>query len=282
MLATIINFSSNEARFLRHCLEEARLFSDQILIPVCDHFFDGKPENSSLLQGIYQAHPDITFLQYAWSKDNFYGRHSTHFWHNLSRLIGTYYVKSEITHILFLDVDEIVEGKRFARWLRTFPLSEYSALHLACYWYFREASYRAKKIEDTPLLTCKSALHYDALMNSEERGGTYQILEGKKLRYACKEDPLIHHYSWVRSKEECLRKVRSWGHSCERDWERHVEEEFSKPFSGRDFVHGYTFTKVEPYLKTGSYQPSNQKPDNVHYLTTRDIHKIDLELKFGA
>ena len=284
MLATIVNFSTNEALFLRHCLEEALLFSDQIIVPVCDHFFDATAENRELLDAIYAAHPEVQFVEYAWSEKNFYGRHPTHFWHNLSRLPGSYFLSPETDYVLFLDVDEIVEGSRFASWLQQFPLSDFTALRLACYWYFREAEYRALEWEDGPLLISKAAVHYDSLMHPHERGGTFQLAQGAKERRVAGSDqlPMVHHYSWVRSKEALLRKVSAWGHRDERDWRALVEAEFSKDFSGTDFVHGYSFVEVEPYLKPHHYSPSQQRVDNVIRLSTSDIHKIDLELKFNV
>ena len=85
-LATVINFSTNEAPFLSHCLEEVAHFSNQIVVSICDHFFDGTPEDLALLHSIYHAHPHVQFIQYAWSDKNFYGQHSTYFWHNLTYL----------------------------------------------------------------------------------------------------------------------------------------------------------------------------------------------------
>lgn len=284
MLATIINFSSNEALFLKACLEEALLFSDQIIIPLCDHFFDGTPENRELLEAIYAAHPEVQFIEYAWCKENFYGGHPTNYWHNLSRLIGWAFLLPEIDYVLFLDVDEIVEGRRFAHWLKHFPLTNYAALRMACYWYFREAKYQALQWEDTPLLISKTALHYDAIMHPYERAGTLHLARGEKLRHVTSEEglPMIHHYSWVRSKEALLRKVSCWGHREERDWRSLVEAEFAKEFSGTDFVYGYSFKEVEPLLRPHYYLPTSKKGGNVHYLKTPDIHKIDLELKFFA
>lgn len=279
MLATIINFSTNEALFLRHCLEEALCFSDQIIVPVCDHFFDGTPENRQLLDSIYAAHPEVQFIEYAWSKENFYGGHPTHFWHNMSRLLGTHFLRADIDYVLFLDVDEIVEGKRFADWLKT---CDCTAARLACYWYFREANLQALQWEDTPLLVRKAALHYDAIMHPHERGGTFQMAEGKKLRGVTSDEqlPMVHHYSWVRSKEALLRKVNAWGHRDERDWRSLIEAEFSREFSGKDFVHGYSFKQVEPFLKKHEYSPGKGNP--TIYLNTTDIHKIDIKLKFNV
>ncbi|MDN3505626.1 MAG: hypothetical protein P0S96_00140 [Simkaniaceae bacterium] len=274
MLATIINFSSNEASFLTQCVEEALFFSDQIVVCFADHFFDGAAENLPLIYGIAEEHPEITFIQYPFSKENFYGDHPPSFWHNMSRMIGYHHTQGE--YLLFLDVDEIAEGKRFARWLETTALID--AMRLANYWYFREAKYRAKTIEDTPLLVRRGALEYEGLMHEKERAGLYHVLKGKKKRLVGQEAPFFHHYSWVRNKEQMLRKVRSWGHRGERDWEKLVMEEFEGEFSGIDFVHGYAFEEVEPKLLTCQYKPVSETPKNVRILSTRDVHKMDLTI----
>jgi len=36
----------------------------QNIVPVCDHFFDGSPENRPLLEKIYSAFPEILFIEY--------------------------------------------------------------------------------------------------------------------------------------------------------------------------------------------------------------------------
>lgn len=60
--------------------------------------------------------------------------------------------------------------------------------------------------------------------------------------------PLAHHYSWVRTKGEMLKKVETFGHKSDRDWVALVEKEFSHEFSGKDFVSGYEYETVEPYI----------------------------------
>lgn len=282
MIATIINFSTNEAAFLGQCLKEALLFSDQILVITCDHFFDGTPEDQQLLNGIYTAHPNIQFIQYPWSKENFYSDYPPQYWHNQSRLIGTAFLQEAITHVLYVDVDEIIEGRRFAKWLKTFPYKNYCAIRLACYWYFREPSLQATQIEDACLFINRKNVTYESLMQKRERVGMLNACTGKTLRFVEKDHPLVHHFSWVRSEEGLLKKVKTWGHRVERDWENLIKKEFSSSFSGTDFVHGYTFKIVESYLELSQYDLSEAKPPNATFLTTHDVHKIDLSLKFGA
>lgn len=58
-------------------------------------------------------------------------------------------------------------------------------------------------------------------------------------------NPIVHHFSWVRNKEDMLKKVKNWGHNSDKNWINLVEKEFSRPFNGTDFVHGYEYNIVE-------------------------------------
>lgn len=263
-IGTIINFSTNEARFLGACIEEAKKFSEQVIVTVCDHFFDGVPENRALLESIYAAHPEVEFVEFPFGPH--YG--PAH-WHNMGRLMGWAHAGAET--LLFLDVDEIMEGEVFSRWLNGFPYRDYEALRLACYWYFREACYRSREWEDTPLLIKRSALSYELLMHTWERAGSFASVKGAKARRVLSLDglPMCHHYSWVRTKEQMLRKVRSWGHRDECDWESLVEKEFSQPFSGRDFVYGYDLEEVAPRLRE----------TKVRKLRSQECAKIEIDLR---
>ncbi len=275
-IATVINFSTNEARFLGQCIAEALRFSSQVIAVVCDHFFDGTPEDAEMLEAIYAAHPACEFIEFAYSSKNIYsGCH----WHNWGRLLGYHFLQEKIDKVLFLDVDEIVDGERFKQWTRR---RECAAQRLACYWYFREASLRARAWEDTPLLIQRDAVTHQGLMHPSERMGLYLNAPGRKERMVVSSDgkPLVHHYSWVRSKEEMLRKVRSWGHASDRNWVELVEQEFNGPFSGRDFVHGYTYNEVPSQLVETRYAKGSR--GLVRRLSTRDMHKIELSLRFRA
>jgi hypothetical protein len=43
-----------------------------------------------------------------------------------------------------------------------------------------------------------------------------------------------------------LKKVSGWGHKGDKDWAALVKEEFSRPFNGTDFVHGYQWDTITP------------------------------------
>jgi hypothetical protein len=42
-----------------------------------------------------------------------------------------------------------------------------------------------------------------------------------------------------------LQKVSAWGHANDTNWVELIEEEFSREFSGTDFVHGYEYEIIE-------------------------------------
>ncbi|MCC6127866.1 MAG: hypothetical protein IT584_01525 [Chlamydiae bacterium] len=229
---------------------ESRHFARQILISVCDHFFDGTPENLELLDQIYRSFPDCTFIQYPFApqkipKRLFKDISIEHFWHSLSRLVAAQSLESSIETVLFLDADEVPDGKRFQGWLADSDYRKHIALRLANYWYFREPRYQATSWENSVLLVQRRALENSLLLQDRERDAIYDELPGPKRSHVtdANGEPMFHHFSWVRTKEEMLKKITSWGHRADKDWASLVEKEFLGPFSGKDFVHGF-FLKI--------------------------------------
>lgn len=266
-VATVINFCTNESRFIESCLEQALIFSRQVVVSVSSHFFDGTPENRSLLEKIYAAFPQCYFVEYPFVPKKIRGNilksvGHEHFWHCASRLVGFHCLKEEIDTVLFLDADEVADGERVQQWLDCSDYQKHRVLKLANYWYFREPCYRAETFEDSIVLIQKKFLTADLLIHPDERCSLYNSLSGPKQRMVTGVDgqPLFHHFSWVRTQEEMLKKVRSWGHKKDRDWESLVAQEFSSPFKGIDFVHGYRFSYVNPpfsiSLETPKFQPN--------------------------
>ncbi len=282
-IATIINFCSNEYRFLGPCIKEAKKFSEVIHVVVSDHFFDGSAENFSLLNDIFQEFYDIKFFIYPFFKESifpnsFNSSDTVHIWHSASRMVGFFYLPKEIQAVLFLDADEIVEGDNFRKWLSSFSYQQYDFLKLYCYWYFRSTCYQAKTWETSPLLAKKSSLNRKLIMHKDERSGMYALGQGKKQEgiLSLENLPMVHHYSWVRTEEEMLKKVRSWGHNKDRDWEKLVHEEFKKDFQGKDFVHGYDYATVAPFIELASFpnKSSFQALENVKKLDSKELFSI--------
>ena len=114
----------------------------------------------------------------------------------------------------------------------------------------------------------------------------YDLAKGGKIRdvLGLDDKPMFHHYSWVRTKEQLLLKVRCWSHNWERDWTKLVEEEFSRPFSGIDFVHGYSFLEVAPFA-TIDHEQKPPPTDEVEFshvrrLNHEEVIKIDISLTY--
>jgi hypothetical protein len=278
-LATIINYCSNDERFLFSCIEGVKPFSSEIIVVVCDHFFDGRKENFESLHKAFEAFSNVTFVLYPYFDLSHYKIFqkvgANNFWHSLSRMIGFEKLSSDIDYVIFLDADEVVDSKSFSSFLSRKEYQNYDVMKLANYWYFREPIYQATTWEDSVILIRKNKLSKSLLMRKEERNALYDNTSGKKARKVVGLDdrPMIHHYSWVRSQEEMLRKVETWGHRQDKNWVALVKEEFLHPFKGKDFVHGYSYETVPSILQEPLYKKLTSDTSIVLSLSSKDVQK---------
>lgn len=265
-VGTIVNYCSNDFRFLDFCIEETREFSSQIIIVFADHFFDGTEENRELLEASCQRHPDCLFVEFAYQEHEPYGiycpvsskdKEWVRYWHGTNRYIGFHLLDETIETVLFADVDEIHDGKRMLEWLDGFDYRSYNAHRLAGYFYFREAKFCAKTWMPVSLLVRKDAIDPEILFDLFERQGIFDRLAGQKMQMTVGLDgkPLTHHYSWVKTKEEMLVKTRSWGHRDDENWQELIEKEFSRTFSGVDNFYHLTYDEVDPWRDPLRVQP---------------------------
>ncbi|MBS0629554.1 MAG: hypothetical protein JSS30_04935 [Verrucomicrobia bacterium] len=275
-IGTVISFCTHDIRFLDRNIKAVRRFSSQIVIPVCDHFYNGKKEDLELLQKVYQNYPDVDFVEFAYSEEEVYGTPAklvrgspdwAQHWHNSARLVGSYFLRPEIDAVLFVDTDEIFTAD--------IPQHDYHALRFATYWYFRSASQCATVTPDGPLLIQKKLLSTELLLNPHERMGMFEQVQGKKEREFCVDGkPIVNHYSWVRTHEEMLNKVRTWGHHWERDWEKLMKSE-------GDFVRKYDYREVEvdwdPLRQEISYPEIKGIPNNVTKVNPNDIFRMEIK-----
>jgi hypothetical protein len=242
-ISAIVNYCSNDERFIRKSLDNLLTVTDDIVVPISDHFFDGAPEDLDSISNLVSDYPNVNFKLYNWIDSKF-----PRYWHNFSRYLGTQFAKND--WILYLDSDEIIDSKLFKEFLNSELFSsskiEILSYKLACYWYFREPIYQADKWEDSPVFVKKDLIKINLYDASLEREQMHEILNVPKTRMVTVDGlPLVHHYSWVRSKEEMIKKVKTWGHSKDKNWVNLVEEEFSRPFNGTDFIHGYKYKIVD-------------------------------------
>ena len=235
-IATIINYCTSDYRFIKTCIDAVLPFSEQVIVPIADHTFDGQPENNELVNKSMEENLSASFCYYEWTEGN-----SPRYWHNVSRMVGVNQLNEDIDWVLFLDSDEIVETELFSEFTKNeLTMDSYK---IANYWYFREPIYRAKTIEDSAVLVRKELINIDPYNQYIERE---QLCNNNNQRNTLQDgQAMIHHYSWVRTKEQMLKKVNSWGHKTDTDWNSLIEDEFNRSFSGKCFVNNYEFEIVE-------------------------------------
>ena len=247
-VSAVISYCTNDYRFVGECIAQALRVAEEVVVVCCDHFFDGTPENRALLEQTRRENPRARFVEFPFDP----GRAAPiRYWHNLARLTGIRALGGPSRYVLFLDADEVVEGDLVRAWLGAGGAGLFKAQKLASYWYFREPSYQATTLEESVLLVRRDRLTEVVLMGPDERESIYKGVGWPRRRGVRGPEGRVmaHHYSWVRTKDEMLRKVRTWGHAGDRDWVRMIEEEFSGPFRGTDFVHGYQYRTVEPFIR---------------------------------
>lgn len=262
MIGVIISTSSTELRFLRPQLRECLKFSKHVYLTIASHRFDGIHEEPiDEFQQIAAEFPEVTIIRYQVLPpdgfDNPLKVRPGAYWHNISRIVGTKYLimkdaMDECRWLMYLDGDEIPDGTGMAAWRdSTLRLQDgQSGMYLANYWYFREPVYRAKSLEaSVPVVPRSIFTDEDSvvgiLMHDWERCSFQGVLHMHQYVVPQTSVPLIHHFSWVRSKEDILRKVATWGHSQDKPWAQLIEDTWDKPFDGRDFVHGYEYDVVD-------------------------------------
>lgn len=285
-IATIINYCSNDYPFLNSCLSEAKKFSDQIIVVSCDHFFDGEKEDLKLLENDFSKFAFPTFLIYPFILDKIPKRFlkkvkKTSLFPSLSRMVGFSFLEKKIDYVLFLDVDEIVDGDRFAIWLKENSYKKLDGARLANYWYFRSSSSQATMWEDTPVFVKRKKVKYKSLLETQERDAIYDSIKGEKKRMILGSDffPMVHHYSWVKTKEQMIKKVLSWSHREDKDWISLIEKEFKEKNSKKDFVHGYDLIRVKSFVEIDLHRLNEKKEnikksDNILCLSEEKLLKI--------
>lgn len=244
-VTSIVTGCSLDARFLFPCIANARMVSERVILVLCDSLFNGDPEPLDFIGSArrtfnmiadVEVFPRMPGMDAKWH-------------HNMARWLGI--KKAKTDWLLLLDADEIVEAPKLSERLLTGP-GPYSSLSFACYWYFRSPAYRAKTVERAGLFCRRDLWDEDKAFTPKER----YWMEGAPWHghgvFDHDGKPLLHHYSWVHTKNEMLRKVAGWGHAGDHDWAELVEEEFKRekfdPAKDTDFVHGYQYEKCEPYV----------------------------------
>ena len=239
-IEAVILYSTNDFRFINTCINQLLKCDIKCHIITYSHMWNGTLEDEILLNKTITSYKDnslVNFYKIDWEPNK-----SPWYWEGLGRYLGTQEVSPSSDFILYIDSDEIIDSDIFFEELEKNNFSKYNAIGLYGYWYWREPIYQSTTTEYTGTMVKTELAKQLPLM---EGGRNYyfnsispQVIIGKK-------NPIIHHYSWVRTKNEMLNKVKNWGHCNDRqNWVECIEEEFTHPFNGKDFVHNYEYIKV--------------------------------------
>jgi hypothetical protein len=241
-LEAVILYSGNDSRFAEACIKSLLELDIKTHVVTYSHMWNGVPESKEKLQEpLNQFIDNSLFYQYVidWEEGQ-----SPWYWEGLGRYLGTQEVSENSEYILYIDIDEIIDPEKFKVWINTNEYKKYDALRLSTYWYWREPIYRANQLEDNVVMI-KTSIAKQLPFTPGGRD-IYFNSTPNSIRNVNSNDSMVHHYSWVRTKEEMLNKVSNWGHAGDRvDWKSLVEEEYSRPFNGNDFLHNYQYQIVD-------------------------------------
>jgi hypothetical protein len=257
-ISTLINYCTNDYKFIGACIRSVQEISEEVVVSYCSHFLNGDPEDRELIEKTIAENPQAKFVEFPYSPHRY---SKTTFWHNRGRAEAYQALENKnVDWLLVLDADEVADPIFNETVSSLLENSKYDAMRILSYWYYRDLCWQAQQHEDSALLL-RNGPHVDfgfflncpserlSLMKNKAAHGFHINWLGTKY-------PLFHHYSWARTKEEMHRKIKGWAHLGDkgRDWPGMIEKEFSREFDEncRDYVHGYTYKKVEPvpYFKS--------------------------------
>lgn len=241
-IKTIINYCTNDQRFINDSINSARSISDEIIVTYTSCFYNGEPENMDLIQITIDSNPDVNFVKIQ------YDENKNQDWCCFSRIVGYNHTQNGEDYVLFLDSDEIIESELCYKFINSDEFIFGHDYKLENYFYFRETNYQAIQLEDSATLLYSKNLNINNVFPSDRTSLFDNSLNLKHRHTTYKGQVLMHHYSWVRTKEQMIKKVKTWGHKNDRNWIELVEKEFSHEFNGTDFIHGYSY-KILPNRK---------------------------------
>lgn len=250
-LSIIINYCSKDKAFIYTNIEQCLNITYNIVISCGNKFFNGDDEDLEHLYSIQKKYPLIKVLIFDVNLDEYNplkDRKNAYF-HNKARLLGYREAKKlyDTNWYLFIDADEIPDSEIFLKNIERFddPNITYK---LFTYTYFREPIYVSNFKEALILLCHKNNITNKSIMHPMERSFytpekyfNNSLIDNLNHKIINVDDintknPIFHHYSWVRSKEKMIEKIKGWAHQYDRDWIKIIEEEFSRDFNFRDFL----------------------------------------------
>jgi hypothetical protein len=244
-VSVVINFCTIDKDYIKHTAEQSLVFSSDVIISYCDKFFNGDDEDFATINQLKQEIKGVKWVEFKFEEQWLKNSHDAH---NRGREIGLEHCATNSDYIFFIDADEVPEGKAFKNWLETYPYYRFNSFRFQCYWYFMSPEYQATTFEEAGVLVRKSVLSKKIFYQYDERRSmiTRTPLPVKSNVPGLNGMPMVHHYSWARTRQGMLNKVGSWGHRHDRDWAALVNDLFDNGFKGSDFVHRYQYKTVKP------------------------------------
>ncbi len=264
-----------DKRFIDTNIRECLKITDDIVVSSYDHLFNGEHEDEEIdyFWDLRYKYPTVKFVLSEWEDvmDN------SRYWHNMGRLRGYEKTNKDYKWVIFLDGDEILKADTFNLLLQDPTFNDRDWYILAVNWFFREPIYKSTELEHTIPLYKKSIMTLDPFDPEVERGQPCQRNPNGIDFLTYNGEVLVNHYSWVRTKEEMLKKVSGWGHKNDKDWKSLIEEEFSRDFNGVDFVHNYKFETVEDIYNIGKINSLTPKTK----IVKADVHLFVDDVQTG-
>jgi hypothetical protein len=254
-LGAVIPLSSLEAEFAEATLRAALAVASPVVVVYADHLSDGTPEDLGYIAALRAALRGERGL--LWTPVAWHASGSSRFWVRYLRWAGFPFLDTD--YVVWLDGDEVLDVARFRAWWaspRGLPASGARAAKLANFVYFRSPLFQSVELEDSVVVCRREGLAVAHFFSDagKEREMFFDGQGGPRMQLALDGQPMVHHFSWVRSEAMMLKKVSAWSHRDDaRDWPALVREEFARPFSGRDFVNGHTYRVLDrSWLETGN------------------------------
>lgn len=279
-ITTIINMCSGDRNFIIEHIESIKDFSDEIRIPYSTHLYSGNPDDMTKMQLVKNACSkyNIKFIEF----DKVIG---SPLGQNTARWAGSQNLKTD--YVLYMDADEIFEKNKINNWVNNFNYNDYDAINFQIHFYSMNSNHRACLNEEeakhyvgnrdggnlyargekagmlvkTNLITHQRIMHGVA---SERWSFIADPAVNNKLEHvlALDQSIMLHHYAYVRSKDEMKRKILGSFHINDKPWAKWaqlIDDNFDDNFHfnssiHRDICHGYILKETLPPHKIFSLE----------------------------
>ncbi|MFT3932686.1 MAG: hypothetical protein QM726_03640 [Chitinophagaceae bacterium] len=276
-IEAIILYCSLDRRFIAPCLENLlRTGFVSCHVIMYDHLYGGVPEDVTAEESFIRKSAEewfnaglvrLTTLPWQPAESTLY-----------FEAAGRYYGAQQSTarHLLFIDADEIVDTVAFTRWCTNDWDKSKKAVKLNQYLYFIHPAYRLDvQSHNTVIadgnyarsLPLRVEARWNAYWNNQNRLSRWTAKLGLNPYFSIQRGtPFIHHFTYVRTKAEMLKKVANWSHNKDHDnWAELIEQLYAN--ANKHKIGGHGFTHVENVFDI----------DTTDLFTIKEINELQLQ-----